>query len=313
MKSTDPARVAQLLALLQSTEQQLLAGAELCREARAALGQPALIRSASHGATDVGAADGAQPRAELTGPQELAGRLRGLAVQLTHQAEVLHGAADEGLPESASLAATALQVSASEAERARIARDLHDGPAQYFANAVFETEYLRKLLARDPAAVGEGLERLRESLQQGVREIRQCLFDLRLPAVGEMGLVALLHGYLPEYERQYGLNVEASLPEDELPLQNDQAIAIFRILQEALNNARKHAGASLVRVKLRRRGAEVVLQVEDNGGGFTPGQAKPGHYGLVGMQERAQLIGGRLEVQGRPGKGARVALHQPLQ
>jgi signal transduction histidine kinase len=88
---------------------------------------------------------------------------------------------------------------------------------------------------------------------------------------------------------------------------------MFRILQEALTNARKHAAASQVRVKLRRRGDEVSLQIEDNGQGFTPGQARPGHYGLMGMQERAQLLGGRLEVQGRPGKGARVVLHLPLQ
>jgi two-component system sensor histidine kinase DegS len=67
-----------------------------------------------------------------------------------------------------------------------------------------------------------------------------------------------------------------------------------------------------VRVKLRCRGDELVLQVEDNGQGFTTGQARPGHYGLVGMQERADLLGGRLEVQGRPGKGARVVLHLPL-
>jgi len=215
--------------------------------------------------------------------------------------------------ESLNGAAIAAQISASEAERARIARDLHDGPAQYFANAVFETEYLCKLLTRDPDAVADGLARLRESLQQGVREIRHCLFELRLPAVEELGLVALLHDYLPEYERQYGVNLEASLPEDELPLLPVQAVALFRILQESLTNARKHAGASLVRVKLHRRGDEAILQVEDNGQGFTPGQARPGHYGLLGMQERAQLLGGRLEVQGRPGKGARIVLHLPLQ
>lgn len=312
MNSTDPAHPTHLPAALRTTEQQLLAGAEMCRELAAALGRPALVPPggrAAHGASE--AAE--QPPDSLRRAHELAGRLRGLAAALAQQADAVQATVGEGRADGQSGTSLGLPISALEAERARIARDLHDGPAQYFANAVFEAEYLRKLLTRDPDAVADGLARMRESLQQGVREIRQCLFDLRLPAVEELGLVALLRGYLPEYERQYGLAVEVLLPDDEVPLLGDQAVAVFRILQESLNNARRHAGASRLRVKLHRRGDEVVLQVEDDGQGFTPGQARPGHYGLTGMQERAQLVGGRLDVQGRPGKGARVVLHVPLQ
>jgi two-component system sensor histidine kinase DegS len=312
MNSTNPAHLTQLPTALRTTEQQLLAGAELCRELAAVLAGPAPV-PASGGLMRPGPSDADSSPAIVRRANELATRLRGLAATVAQQADAVQGVVGEGASAGQGAAPMALQLSASEAERARIARDLHDGPAQYFANAVFETEYLRKLLARDPSAVAEGLARMRESLQQGVREIRQCLFDLRLPAVEELGLVALLHGYLPEYERQYGISIEASLPEDELPLAADQAVAIFRILQEALNNARRHASASQIRVKLRRRGDEISLQVEDNGQGFTPGDARPGHYGLIGMQERAQLLGGRLEVQGRPGKGARVVLHLPAQ
>jgi signal transduction histidine kinase len=311
MNPTDPAHPTHLPGALHTTEQQLLAAAELCRELAAVLGRPALVPLDGRGAPNSSEAPNSV-RESLGRTHELASRLRGLAAALAQQADAVQATVGEGVADGQGGAPLGLQVSASEAERARIARDLHDGPAQYFANAVFETEYLRKLLGRDPDAVAEGLARMRESLQEGVREIRQCLFDLRLPAVEELGLVALLHDYLPEYERQYGLAVEASLPDDEVPLQGDQAVAVFRILQESLNNARKHAGASRVRVKLRHRGDEVVLEVEDNGQGFTPGQARPGHYGLTGMQERAQLVGGRLEVRGRPGKGARVVLHLPL-
>jgi two-component system sensor histidine kinase DegS len=232
---------------------------------------------------------------------------------LVQQADAVQAAAGEDPADSQSSAPMGLQFSAPEAERARIARDVRDGPAQYFANTVFEIEYVRKLLTRNPEPVAEGLVRLRESLQQGVKEIRQCRFDFRLPAVQELGLVALLHGYLPDYECQYGVCIEAPLPDDELPLLGDQAVAIIRILQAALTNARKHANASQVRVKLRRPGDAIVLQVEDNGQSLVPGQAGPGNYGLMGMQERAQLLAGRLEVQRRPGKGARVVLHVPLQ
>src|SRR5438067_2660444 len=199
MTSTDPAYLALLPATLRSTEQQLLAAAVLCREAAIAAGRPALVSAAGRPARRA-AADSTQPPAdELPRAPELAARLRGLGAALTQQAEALQSSAD-GIPaERVGGPAVPLEMSASEAERARIARDLHDGPAQYFANAVFEIEYLRKLLMRDPGAVGDGLARLRESLQQGVKEIRQCLFELRLPAAEEVGLVALLHGYLPEY------------------------------------------------------------------------------------------------------------------
>jgi two-component system sensor histidine kinase DegS len=312
MKSTDPADLTHLPPALRTTEEQLLAGAEVCRDLAAVLARPARLAPAGRSDCHAGLEAPALPSDAVGRAHELARRLRGLAAALVHEADAVQAAASGGPVAGASGTSMGLWVSALEAERARIARDLHDGPAQVFANAVFETEYLRKLLTRDPEAVAAGLERLRESLQEGVKEIRRCLFDLRLPAVEELGLVALLHGYLPEYERQYGISIEASLPEDELPLWGDRAVAVFRILQEALTNARKHAGASQVRVKLRCRGDELVLQVEDNGQGFTTGQARPGHYGLVGMQERADLLGGRLEVQGRPGKGARVVLHLPL-
>jgi len=312
MSPPDPAHLAHVPTALRTTEQHLLAGAELCHELAAALGRPALVSPGGRAAPLAVPEADERPAEALPRLAAAAGQLRQLAAALAQQAEALQAAAGEGPAGRREAALIAPQLGALEAERARIARDLHDGRAQYFANAVFETEYLRKLLARDPAAAADGLARMRESLQQGVKEIRQCLFDLRLPAVEELGLVALLHGYLPEYERQYGLPIEASLPADELPLLPEQAVGVFRILQEALTNARKHAGATQVRVKLRQRGDEVVLQVEDNGRGFTPGQARPGHYGLIGMQERAQLLNGRLEVQGRPGKGARVALRLPV-
>jgi two-component system sensor histidine kinase DegS len=302
--------LADLCAVLTATERHLLAGAEQSRELAAACGRPALagVGGSANGEETTTASSclgEVPPRV-----QELAAQLRELAATLVQQADAL-GAADGGSATDRQQDA-ARRLQSSEAERARLARELHDGPAQYFANAVFETEYLQKLLVHEPASVGEGLVRLRQALQQGVKEIRQCLFDLRLPPGEEMGLLAMLRGYLPEYERQYGVSVAASLPDEEPPLSADQAVAVFRILQESLTNVRKHSGAQEVRVKLRRRGGELVLQVEDNGRGFAPGAVPTGHYGLVGMRERAQLVGGRLEIQGRPGKGARVVLRVPI-
>jgi len=199
-----------------------------------------------------------------------------------------------------------------EAERARLARDLHDGPAQHLATAVMHLEHLQRLLARDPAAAAEVLRYLRATLQQGIAEIRRCIADLRLPAVADQGLVALLRHHLATYERQFGIAVDAELPDTTEPtVTPEQGIAIFRILQEALINVRKHAGSKRVRVALRLHPEELVLVVEDDGCGFVPGPPRSGQYGLLGMQERAQLVGGRLLIHSQPGQGTRITLCVP--
>ena len=313
MNPADAQAATDLTTLLRATEQQLLAGGQRCQALAATYSRSAVARALGRGGAADHRAAGASVMADEAVAQvhELAAQLRDLATRLAGQADALSAALGEAPGDAYGALAPRLQ--ALEAERARLARDLHDGPAQYFANAVFETEYLQKLLARDPAAVGEGLVRLRQALQQGMQEVRQCLYDLRLPTAGEGGLVATFGGYLAEYERQYGVVAEASLPEEELPLSTDQAIAIFRVMQEALTNARKHSGAEQVRVTLQRRAGEVVLRVEDNGRGFAPEETSPAHYGLVGMRERAQLVGGQLEIQGWPGKGARVVLRVPVE
>jgi signal transduction histidine kinase len=244
--------------------------------------------------------------------RELASQLHRLAAGLERQVEALVG--PDGWAESGSSldAPDRLQLRAIEAERARLSRELHDGPAQYFANAVFQAEYLERLLAHDATAVASGLALLREGLRHGVAEIRRCIFDLRLPAIDELGLVAWMTGYLADYERQFAVVVEASLPTEQPHLSADQTVTVFRVLQEALTNARKHAEARRIRVVLRCRRQELILLVEDDGRGFDATTRRPGQYGLLGMRERAQLVGGRLEIAGRLGQGARIVLHLPL-
>lgn len=306
MGATGAQATDRLAAILFATEQHLRTEGEACYQLAELCRQGALHQPA--------AAEGTHPL--LLGPVEaacrVATRLRELASELTVAADALD--AVRGAPPTADQAHASQvpRLAAFEAERARIARELHDGPAQHFANAVLEVEYLQKLLQRDPAAVGEGLTRLRQVLQEGVREIRQCLFDLRLPTAGGADVVEALRTFLAEYERQYGLLVEASLPEGALPLGPEQRVAVLRILQEALTNARKHANAQRVRVRLEEQADTLVLEVVDDGRGFVVAQARQGRYGLLGMRERARLVGGRLEVHGRPGKGARIVLRLPL-
>ncbi len=305
---------APLIAQLAATEDQLRTCEWLCQQLR----EESERRAPTAVRADGTAADPGR-RAPAVGPSPAAADVHELVAQLHRLADCLEreaGRLTDPTGQCAGSDGTAvsdrLQLRAIEAERARLARELHDGPAQYFANAVFQTEYLERLLVHDPAAVASGLALLRDGLRHGVAEIRRCIFDLRLPAIDELGLVAWMTGYLADYERQFGVIVEASLPSEEPRLNGDQTVTVFRVLQEALTNARKHAAARHIRVVLRCRRQELLLLVEDDGRGFDPDVPQPGQYGLLGMRERAQLVGGRLEVAGRPGQGARIVLHLPL-
>jgi signal transduction histidine kinase len=309
--ASDPA--ASLSARLAATEEQLRACQWLCQRLREESEEPALASARVETAkADPGSAMAATALGgSALSAGELAARLRRLAAGLEREAQALQGA-DRQVAAADGDTEEHLQLHAIEAERARLARELHDGPAQYFANAVFQTEYLERLLAHDPPAVASGLALLRDGLRHGVAEIRRCIFDLRLPAIDELGLIAWMTGYLADYERQFGVVVEASLPSEDPRLTSEQTVTVFRVLQEALTNARKHAQARHIRVVLRCRRQELILLVEDDGQGFDPSVHRPGQYGLLGMRERAQLVGGRLEIAGRPGQGARIVLHLPL-
>jgi two-component system sensor histidine kinase DegS len=240
----------------------------------------------------------------------LVSQLEQLSVLLTRQANRLLAETEpEPVDTSSSRRARLL---AAETERARLARELHDGPAQRFANAVIETELLERLARHKPGAVIEGLSALRESLQQGVVELRECLFELRAPGLDDKGLVAMIGDYVAEFERRFGFEVAVALPSQDVPLPADQALPVFRVLQEALTNARRHSGTKCVRVELCYDERALQLMVEDQGKGFSPDAARSGKHGLLGMREYAVLAGGHLEVEGRPGQGTRVVLRVPL-
>ncbi|MBX5490210.1 MAG: sensor histidine kinase [Chloroflexi bacterium] len=245
---------------------------------------------------------------------DLAADLYQLGFQVLQQADALRaqlGPAVVGYATTALAAQRQLEV--AEAERMRLARNLHDGPAQQLAQAVMQVECLERQLQHDPSAAGPELAALRASLQRTAADIRRALFDLRLPAVEQFGLVALLRAYLAEFERQADLVVEAVLPPVEVALSREQVVALYRIAQEALTNVRKHARARRVLVQVADdavRG-ELLLAVEDDGCGFLPSAQPPGRYGLLGMREHAALVGAHLAIDGRPGQGVRVVVRLP--
>ncbi|MHB1007175.1 MAG: sensor histidine kinase [Chloroflexota bacterium] len=200
-----------------------------------------------------------------------------------------------------------------EEERYRLARDIHDGPAQVLANAVLELQYCERLLTRNPSAIPGELAQLEASLRDGLVEVRRLIFDLRPPALVELGLSASLQRYAEEFRERARVEVTVSIPEIEERLTPVQEAAVFRIVQEALQNVHKHAGAKRVWLRVLPGPTDWVVEVADDGNGFVTMHTENGRptLGLTSMRERAQAIGARLEVSSATGEGTTITVVVP--
>lgn len=191
-------------------------------------------------------------------------------------------------------------------ERARVARELHDGVATDLAGAI---SLFKVYLERTKGDADETLTGVYEILERSLRRVRDSLADLRPAAIGPGGLVDDLRRQAEEFSRLYGIRVELSNvgTEDMLSPQHREVVA--QVVREALTNVRRHSGSAICRVRMAFAARPFLIEVADEGRGFTAGE--PGGYGLMGMRERAAGIGGRLEVVSTPGRGTTVFLFGP--
>lgn len=207
-------------------------------------------------------------------------------------------------------------IQAQEEERRRLAREIHDGPAQMMANVVLRSEIVEKVLDRDIERVRVELSELKQMVRDSLAEVRQIIFDLRPMELDDLGLAPTLRRYLAKFQDKHGIQTEFVLLGKERRLQGPLEVAIFRSVQEALNNIWKHAEATLATVKLEMNQPEVVVHIHDNGKGFdmkkTRGKREQGHYGLLGIQERIQLLGGQVEFRSKVGEGTKVIITLPI-
>ncbi|HEX9269089.1 MAG TPA: sensor histidine kinase [Candidatus Limnocylindria bacterium] len=205
-----------------------------------------------------------------------------------------------------------------EAERERLYRDVHDGPAQVLANAIFEVEYIERISERAPIEVRSPLRselaNLKGQFRSSLESVRGMIYDLRPPVLSELGLSGAIRNYASEYQQRYGLRVDCHLDAADTGLQPMQELAIYRVMQEALQNVHKHAQAATVGIVWQRSRDSWVLHCTDDGSGFDLVKVARRHksVGLLSMRERAELIGGRLQVQSTPGQGTAVTLLLPL-
>lgn len=204
-------------------------------------------------------------------------------------------------------------VNAEEQERRRIARELHDTLGQQLAALHLNIEVL-KSKAHGDATVDENLERMRETFDGLNSNIEFLAWELRPPTLDLLGLDAAIESYVGDWGRQFGVEaMYQGFGVDGLRLSPEAEINVYRILQEALQNVHKHAGATRVHALLERRNGQTVLIVEDNGKGYDVDATGDGRdMGLTNMRERAALIGGTVEIETQPGYGTTVFVRVPV-
>jgi signal transduction histidine kinase len=206
-----------------------------------------------------------------------------------------------------------------EEARKKLARDLHDGPTQSVAALAMRVNFARRLIDRDPHAAAEELFKVEELARHTTKEIRHMLFILRPLVLESQGLVAALQSMAEKLKETYNQNVviEAD-PELVSQIENGKQGVIFYIAEEAVNNARKHAQATHVWVRLKESAQDLaLLEIEDDGVGFDPGSVdstydRRGSLGMLNMRERTELVNGVLQLDSSEGHGTRIRVIIPL-
>lgn len=207
-------------------------------------------------------------------------------------------------------------VGAQEAERQRIARELHDATGQSLTAIALGLRGMETVLESDPPVAIEQVRELKSFSTNALGELRQIIADLRPSQLDDLGLVAALQWYVQEFEKRYAIRTDFVVEGTRSRLPPECETVLFRITQEALTNIARHASASHATIKLGIYPAQVYLTIEDNGRGFdlekTLRSDKRAGWGLLGIQERVLLLGGRHEINSKPGCGTHIRVTVPL-
>lgn len=210
-------------------------------------------------------------------------------------------------------------ITIEDQERKKLARDLHDGPAQTLAAMIMDIDFINKLYQHDPQRVPTELEKLRETAQRTLAQIRNTMFELRPLVLETQGLKAALETYTERLINVDGLNVHLdirNLGDERLPSKVEELC--FAIIREAVVNIKKHAQAQDVWIIVEKRSKDLIVAVRDNGRGFDVQATRKsygnrGSLGLLNMSERAELLGAKYDINSAPGRGTLVSLIVPLQ
>jgi two-component system sensor histidine kinase DegS len=205
-------------------------------------------------------------------------------------------------------------VEAQEAERSRLAQEIHDGPAQALSNSIFQVEYIERVIESDPLLARTELRFLRELLRRELGDVRAFISQLRPPLLDELGLDGAIADSVEHLRTLTNLEITTELTAPASLLSDGERTVVLRVAQESLQNVRKHAAATSVAIATRVEDDDWILEVRDDGHGFDVGSvAARGrrNFGLQFMRERAELISARFDVRSRPDGGTVVRLAIP--
>jgi two-component system sensor histidine kinase UhpB len=208
-------------------------------------------------------------------------------------------------------------IKSQEEERMRIARSLHDDTGQSLSSLIILLDRIERRVPDQPTDLKQQLAAARQLASSTLAELRKIIFDLRPTILDDLGLVPAIRWYARTYLEPEGVQVRLFLPEEELELPVECSTTLFRICQEAMGNILRHASARVVMVTLCLDETEVCLQVIDNGQGFDMKELSeqgpyPQKLGLLGIKERAELVGGRVIIETAPQRGVRLQVCLPV-
>ncbi len=209
-------------------------------------------------------------------------------------------------------------IKAQEDERRRIARDMHDGPAQAMSNVVLKAEICEKLAEVDFAKATVELKSLKEIVRACLKDVRSVIYDLRPMSIDDLGLKPTLEKYIESFSHQYGIRTELKVWGEVYKVKDrDVILAVFRVVQECLNNVRKHANATFAGIQLECTDKALTLRIKDNGNGFEVStlnelnRDENGGFGVLGMKERVELLDGAFYIDSAKGVGTTVRVQLP--
>jgi PAS domain S-box-containing protein len=204
-------------------------------------------------------------------------------------------------------------LTAREQEKSRFARELHDELAQALSALKMDVTWIREQVPAGDGPMSKKLSDIESLLDGTVAATRRISADLRPLMLDDLGLVPAVEWLAQKFTERNRIPCDLAIGTPDLELEDPHASAVFRILQESLTNAARHAQASRVGVSIDVSGGAVVLRVRDDGRGFSPeAPRKPGSFGLLGLRERAHLLGGEVNILSEPGRGTTVEVRIPL-
>lgn len=206
-------------------------------------------------------------------------------------------------------------IEATEEERKRISREIHDGPAQMLANVLLRTDLInRTYQERGIEEALQGILELKDMVRDALHEVRRIIYDLRPMALDDLGIIPTLKKYLKTVEEyNKGTNVHFNSIGEQVRMGTNYEVAVFRLIQECVNNAIKHGKSRDIWVKFEWRKEHVNITIKDNGTGFDTNIVKKNSFGIIGMRERIELLNGNMELTSAENEGTHIIFKVPIE